>query len=175
VKVGTIAVLIVVVSLSAGARDSSKNKYTLAVEIMATQAAAANANGREAEAHCKDSSSSVDCTAREQDISSDSSYSLSTAKASDGNIYTLKCSHALSIGHRALWVARSDGPGDHPPVLACNVPPGTYKARWNKEKLAVLLDFGDKPKEMSFDVVGSQRMTTKEIDDCKACSLAKEH
>jgi hypothetical protein len=77
------------------------------------------------------------------------------------------------MGQRALWVARNDGPG-HPPLVACNVPPGTYKARWEKEKLRVLLDSGEKPREVAFDVVSSQRMTVKEVEECKPCSPAKE-
>jgi len=171
-KIVAITVLVTALSPLLGAKDS-KNQYTLAVEIMETQTAVTDVNGRQVEARCKDNATSVDCTAREHDSGGDSSYSVSVAKASDGNIYRLRCFHSQSMGRRALWVARSDGPG-RPPAFACNVPPGTYKARWDKERLKVLLDYGEKPREIAFEVVGSQRMTVKEMDECKACTLAKE-
>ena len=118
--------------------------------------------------------------------SADKPHDVSTAKASDGNMYVISCADRSGASRFRAAVKTLEGEKDA--ATAATVPdcggltlvPGVvYRARWQKGSLKILVqgpeqDAEAKTKEATFTVIRAQKMTTQERHDCKACVLVKE-
>lgn len=154
-KTATVALLLSVLPMLAYAGDKRAEKdYTFALEIYETQ-------------------------------SIDKPHDVSIAKASDGNLYFLACADRSGKSRLRARVrilqGRSDAAATEelPDCAGAVLVPGvTYRARWQKGQIKVLVaadDSESKSRESTYTVTRSQKMTAEEERDCAACVLVKQH
>jgi hypothetical protein len=118
--------------------------------------------------------------------SADKPHDVSTAKASDGNMYVISCADRSGASRFRAAVKTLEGEKDAATAATvpdCGgltlVPRVVYRARWQKGSLKILVqgpgqDAEAKAREATFTVIRAQKMTTQERQDCKACVLVKE-
>lgn len=148
------AILVASLAIAAAANDKNGPKdYPLALEVYGTQ-------------------------------SVNNPHDTSVAKASDGNMYVIACADRSGASRFRAAVKAMENEKDaaaEAKVPDCGgvtlVPGVPYRARWNKGELKILVSSTDgksKPKESTYTVIRSQKMTVDEMQDCKACVLVKE-
>jgi len=101
--------------------------------------------------------------------SGESAHDLTLAKASDGNLYAISCP---APGGGIVGMLTDPHCSD-----VAMVPGSTYRARWNRGQLKVLIPpdkSGGRQREATFTVLHSKKMTAEEMESCKVCVLVKE-
>jgi hypothetical protein len=149
---GLITLIAVVPSLWAG----EAKEYPLTLKVVETDAISSKADGTRTTTVCAGGPGIEEVTCESKQIPGATHTQLvSVAEASDGKTYVIEC--VLGAGG-AFLVGAGQGMSASagvPTVSGCKVPPGTYKARWNKGRLKVLHDKNGKLKETAFAVLSS--------------------
>lgn len=128
-------------------------EYPLTLKVLGTSATTSSAGGQRTTTNCSSqpASDDINCTSR---ITPNGQHTdlISTAEASDGNTYSIECTQGFGANFAQGFAA---GTGNAT-VSGCMVPPGTYKARWEKGYLKVLHEKNGKSKETTFAVLSSK-------------------
>lgn len=133
-------------------------EYPLTLNVLETDAISSNADGTRTTTTCTTSPSIDEITCDSQQVAGAVHTELvSYATASDGKAYLISC--AQNTGARfAQGFAAGAGAST---VTGCRVPPGTYKARWDKGRLKVLHEKNGKAKETTLAVLSSVAIPAK--------------
>lgn len=141
--------------------EEQKN-YPISLKVLETTAISYRPDGTRSTTTC--TSNGPDNFNCESTTTSASQHTdlVSFADLSDGKLYMISC--ILGTGRRFLTgfgqgMAASAGAAT---VSGCPVPPGVYKARWEKGRLKVLHESHGQAKETTFVVLNSAPMPTKE-------------
>jgi PEGA domain len=132
-------------------------EYPLTLKVLETDAVTSKADGTKTTTNCTSSPASgdVNCTSRQTPVSEHTDL-FSIVEASDGNTYSIACVQGVGgsfLGGAGRAMAADAGLST---VNGCMVPPGTYKARWDKGQLKVLHEKNGKFKETTFTVLSSK-------------------
>ena len=132
-------------------------EYPLTLKVLETDAVTSKADGTKTTTNCTSSPASgdINCTSRQTPASQHTDL-FSIAEASDGNTYSIACVQGVGgsfLGGAGRAMAADAGLST---VSGCMVPPGTYKARWDKRQLKVLHEKNGKLKETTFTVLSSK-------------------
>lgn len=143
---GLIALIAAVPSLWAGeAKD-----YPINLKVLETDAISSQADGTRSTTTCTNSPGSNEITCDSRQISGATHTELvSLVEASDGRAYFITCIRGTGARFAQGFAA---GTGAST-VTGCMVPPGTYKARWDKDRLKVLHEKNGKSKETTFAIL----------------------
>ena len=149
---GLITLIAVVPSLWAG----EAKEYPLTLRVVETDAISSKADGTRTTTTCAGGPGIEEVTCESKQIPGATHTQLvSVAEASDGKTYVIEC--VLGVGGAFLAGAGQgmSASAGVPMVSGCKVPPGTYKARWDKGRLKMLHDKNGKLKETAFAVLSS--------------------
>lgn len=145
-----------VLLLVAGITAAGEHKeYPVTLKVLSTEAISSKPDGTRTTTTCT-SASPENITCDSTQVSATQHTELvSFAELSDGRLYMIACT--LGAGGRFLsgfgqGMATTAGAAT---VSGCPVPPGTYKARWDKGHLKVLHEKNGKSKETTFAVLSS--------------------
>ena len=149
----SIAVLFV-----ATAWGGDHKEYPIALRVLRTDAISTKADGTRTTTTCTDTGSDeITCDSKEVSAGRHTEL-VSFVNAGDGKLYMISC--VLGAGSRFL-----SGMGQSmqanaglDTVSGCAVPPGTYKARWDKGRLKVVREKDGKSKETTFVILSSGPM-----------------
>jgi hypothetical protein len=146
-------------------------EYPLTLVVLETDAISSKADGTRTTTTCRTSTSVDEITCDSQQVAGAVRTELvSYATASDGKAYLISC--AQNSGARfAQGFAAGTGAST---VTGCRVPPGTYKARWDKGRLRVLHEKNGKAKETTFVVLSSVAMPTQKTTPMEDVSNAEK-
>ncbi len=152
--VGLAALIVAVPPLWAG----EPKEYPLTLNVLETDAITSKADGTRTTTTCTTSPGIDEITCDSQQVAGAVHTELvSYATGSDGTAYLISC--AQNAGARfAQGFAAGAGAST---VTGCRVPPGTYKARWDKGRLKILHEKNGKAKETMFAVLSSVAIPTK--------------
>jgi PEGA domain len=156
---GLITLIAVVPSLWAG----EAKEYPITLKVLETDAISSKADGTQSTTTCTSTRSANEITCDPKQIPGATHTQLvSVAASSDGNTYVIEC--VLGAGRRFLAGAGQSmqANGGLATVSGCNVPPGTYKARWDQGHLKVLHEKNGKSKETAFAVLSSAPTPVRE-------------
>ncbi len=147
-----VGVLVVFFAVSV-LRAADAKEYPLTLTVLETRATTSLAGGQRTTTTCTSSPGSDDfnCTSLHNPGALHTDLS-SIAEASDGNTYSIACTGGAGSRFAQGFAA---GTGSAT-VSGCLVPPGTYKARWDKGHLKVLHEKNGKSKETTFAVLSSK-------------------
>jgi PEGA domain len=128
-------------------------QYPLTLKVLETDAVTTRTEGTKTTTNCTSlpGSDDIDCTSRHAPGALHTDL-ISIAEASDGNTYSIACTGGAGARFAQGFAA---GTGNAT-VSGCMVPPGTYKARWDKGHLKVLHEKNGKSKETTFTVLSSK-------------------
>jgi PEGA domain len=133
-------------------------EYPVTLKVLRTNAISTKVDGSRITTTCTSASpNEITCDSTEVSAAQHTElYSL--ADASDGKLYLISC--VLGAGRRFLsgfgqGMAANAGVAT---VSGCAVPPGTYKARWDKGRLKVAHEKNGQYKETTFVVLSSGPM-----------------
>jgi len=152
---GLITVIAAVVpSLWAG----EAKEYPLTLKVLETDAISSQADGTRTTTTCTGSPGSDEITCDSRQISGAMHTELvSFVEASDGKAYLISCIRGTGARFAQGFAAGAGAAT----VSGCMVPPGTYKARWDKDRLKVLHEKNGKSKETTFAVLSSADVSTE--------------
>jgi len=131
-------------------------EYPLTLTVFETNAISSKLDGTRITTTCTSTPGVEEITCDSRQIAGATHTDLvSYAAASDGKAYLIQCT--LGVGRGFLVgagqaMAANAGTST---VSGCRVPPGTYKARWEKDHLKVLHEKNGKFKETTFAVLSS--------------------
>jgi hypothetical protein len=148
----------VMVLLVATAWGGERKEYPVALKVLRTDAISSKADGTKTTTTCTSTApGEVTCDSKEVTAGQHTQL-VSFVDASDGKLYKTSC--VLGVGSSFL-----SGMGQSmqanaglDTVSGCAVPPGTYKARWDKGRLKVVHEKNGKSKETTFVVISSEPM-----------------
>lgn len=166
-----LAVLIVTSILWAG----EAKEYLLTLKVIETDAITSKVDGTRTTTTCSVNAATNDVTC-ESERTPDSTHTdlVSIADLSDGKRYTISC--VLGAGARFLsgsGQAMSANAG-LPTVSGCRVPPGAYKARWDKGRLKVLHERNGNLKETTSVVLTSAGVSAEQPERTESQSTSEK-
>lgn len=139
-----------------------QRQYPVALKVLETRAISYKADGSRTTTTCTITSpDNVSCDSTTVRAAEHTDL-VSFADLSDGRLYMISC--VFGAGRRFLSgagqaMAANAGVAT---VSGCAVPPGVYKARWDKSRLRVLDEKNGKEREVTFVVLASAAMPQKE-------------
>jgi hypothetical protein len=152
--VACIVVLFVTTASGAGHKE-----YPVTLKVLETDAISSKADGTKMTTTCTSTGpGEVTCDSKEVSAAQHTEL-VSFAEASDGKLYMISC--VLGIGGSFLsGMGQSmQASAGLATVSGCAVPPGTYKARWDKGRLKVVHEKNGQFKETTFVVLSSAPMS----------------
>jgi len=157
-KINVPSVAGVLLLFAATAGIAGEREYSVAVKVLETKAISYRPDGTRTTTTCTSSGpESLNCDSTTVSAAQHTDL-VSFADLSDGKLYMLSC--VLGAGRRFLsgfgqGMAANAGVAT---VSGCAVPPGMYKARWEKGRLKILHDRNGKPVEVTFVILNSAPM-----------------
>jgi hypothetical protein len=130
-------------------------EYPVTLKLLETDAISYKADGTKTTTNCTTAGpNDITCTSTQVPGGLHTEL-VSVVEASDGNTYVISC--VQGAGGRFLSGAGQamQANAGLATVSGCRVPPGTYRARWDKGRLKVLHEKGGKSKEVAFAILRS--------------------
>lgn len=154
----TFAGLILLIAAVQSGQAAEPKQYSLTLTVLETDAISSKTDGTRTTTTCATTPGIDEITCDSRQVAGATHTELvSYATASDGKAYLIACTQNTGARFAQGFAAGAGAPT----VTGCRVPPGVYKARWDKGRLKVLQEKNGKSKETTFAVLSSVALPTE--------------